>query len=100
MTVRHLAIHGTNFEIGQRLGELAMKRLGKSPADFAAIPLFVRARRQYFQRHYPIHWQRVRGLASAFGLDSDDDRYDLSGVIYNIHRQPRGRFPYAAVAGG
>ena len=28
MTVRHLTMHGTNFEIGRRLGELAIGRHG------------------------------------------------------------------------
>jgi len=88
MTVHHLVLRGSNFEIGRQLGELARERLGKSAKDFAGDPLLARARRLYYQRSYPIHWQRVRGLASALGLDPDDDRYDLTALIYNIDLPP------------
>ena len=40
MTVRHLTIHGSNFEIGQTLGKLAIERYGRTPANFAAIPIY------------------------------------------------------------
>jgi Acyl-coenzyme A:6-aminopenicillanic acid acyl-transferase len=81
-TVRHLTIHGTNFEIGQTLGRLAIERYGRTPAHLAAIPIYARARRIYIQRHYPIHWERMKGVAAAFGLDPGDDRYDLTGLAY------------------
>ncbi len=84
MTVRHVTIHGTNFQIGQWLGELAIERYGKSPKHFVANPLYAKARRVYFQRNYPIHWERVRGVAAAFGLDPEDDRYDLTGIPHHM----------------
>jgi hypothetical protein len=84
MTVRHLTIHGSNFEIGRALGELARDRYGMSPADYAADPVYASARRAYFQRNYPVHWQRVRGAASAFGRDADDHGYDFTGLRYNM----------------
>jgi hypothetical protein len=84
MTVRHVTIRGTNFEIGQQLGELAIERYGQSPAYYMANPLYAKARRVYFQRNYPIHWERVRGVAAAFGVDAQDDRYDLTGLSYNL----------------
>ena len=83
-TVRHLTIHGTNFEIGHTLGKLAIERYGRTPAHLAAIPIYARARRIYIQRHYPIHWERMKGVAAAFGLDPDNDRYDLSGLDYLV----------------
>ena len=66
MTVRHLTMRGTNYEIGQVLGRLAVERYHKSPADTIADPIYARARRLYLQRNYPIHWERVRGVAAAF----------------------------------
>ena len=33
VTVRHLSLHGTNFEIGRRLGEIAIQRHGKMYFD-------------------------------------------------------------------
>lgn len=89
MTVRHLRVHGTNFEIGRRVGELTLQRHGKSPADYLTNPLYARARRAYVRRNYPIHWERVRGVAAAFGLDPNDDRYDLTGIRYNLDMPPQ-----------
>ncbi len=88
MTVRHLTVRGTNFEIGRQLGELAIERHGKSSTSYLADPLYANARRVYFQRHYPIHWERVRGVAAALGLDTEDDRYDLTGLQYNLDVPP------------
>ena len=88
MTVRHLRINGTNFEIGHKLAELALERYGQSPDDYAADPLFTGARRDYFRRHYPIHWERMLGAYAAFGLDPQDDRFDLSGLWYNLDVPP------------
>jgi len=84
MTVRHLSLHGTNFQIGQKLGELAVERYGQTPDDYTANPLYTRARLAYFQRNYPVHCERVRGVYSAFGLDPLDERYDLTGLWYNL----------------
>jgi hypothetical protein len=80
MTVRHLAIGGTNFEIGQTLGALAVERYGQTPDDLVADRVYVRSRRLYVQRNYPIHAERMRGVAAAFGLDPEDDRYDLTSL--------------------
>ncbi len=84
MTVRHLVLHGTNFEIGQQLGQLALHRYGQSPDDYATDPLFARARRAYFQREYAIHWERMRGVGAAFGVAPEDDRYDLSALTLHM----------------
>jgi hypothetical protein len=106
MTVRHLALRGTNFEIGRAVGALAVERHGHSAERYATEPLYARARRAYFQQHYPIHWQRVRGVAAAFDIDPEDDRYDLSALMYNMDL-PRGLpgcsvvyYPPAATATG
>lgn len=84
LTVRHLTIRGTNFEIGQALGALAVERYGRTAAHFMSNPLYVRARRLYVQRNFPTHWERMKGVAAAFGLDPQDDRYDLTGLAYHI----------------
>ncbi len=96
MTVRHLVIRDTNFAIGQALGEMAVRRYGQAITDYAADPVFARARRRYFQRHYPLHWERVRGVAAAFGVDPEDDRYDLTWLPY--HLGPAGGVPGCSVA--
>ncbi len=89
VTARHLTMRGTNFEIGQKLGEMAIERYGASLARHSANPVIARARRLYFQRNYPIHWERVRGVAAAFGLDPDDDRYDVTNLMYNLDLPPQ-----------
>lgn len=84
VTVHHLTIHGSNFEIGHKLAELDIERFGTSIDRFTANPVFTKARRVYFQRNYPIHWERVRGGAAAFGVDPDDNRYDFTTLWYNL----------------
>ncbi len=84
VTVCHLTMRGTNFEIGHKLGKLANERYEKSPADYVADPIYARARCLYLQRNYPIQWERVRGVAAAFGLDPDDDNHDLTTLFYHV----------------
>jgi hypothetical protein len=35
-------------------------------------------------RNDPMHWERVPGVAAAFGLDSNDDRHDFTSIRYNL----------------
>lgn len=84
VTVRHLTLRGTNREIGRKLTELVAQRYGKCASDFEADPLFAMARRTYLQRNYPIQWERACGAADEFGLDPDDDRYDVTALMYNV----------------
>jgi len=85
MHVRHLTLRGTNFEIGRELARIGIQRHGRqADRHLRSDPRFVRARRQYIQQAYPIHWQRMRGVAEAFGLDPLDDRYDFSALMYGV----------------
>lgn len=84
MSLRHLTLRGTNFQIGQHIGKLAIERYRHTPERYRANPLYARARRLYFQRNYPIHLERMRGVAAVFGLEAEDDRYDFSGLFYNV----------------
>lgn len=88
MRVRHQTLRGTNFEIGQALAAQAIERYGRTLADLEAEPLYARVRRGYFQRTYPIHWERMRGTAAAFGAEPDDDRYDFSALPYLLDVGP------------
>lgn len=82
LTARELVIRGTNFEIGRTVGRIAIERYGRRPADFACDPLFGSARRKYMRTHFPIHWERMRGVANILGVDPEDDSYDLTGMAY------------------
>jgi len=66
--VRHLRLRGSNSAIGQRLAEIARERhsLRRLPS---ADPLRARAQRSYLRLHYPIHLERMRGVAAAYDLD-------------------------------
>jgi predicted choloylglycine hydrolase len=74
--VRHVVLRGSNFEIGQRIGEMARK-------DGATVRpsndrVRNRAKREYMAKNYPILHERMRGVAAAYGLNFSDDSYDFS----------------------
>ena len=74
--VRHVVIKGSNYYIGQKLGELALNmNIELSPAG---DPLRNRVQREYLAANYPILLDRMRGVADAYGLDLDDDAFDFS----------------------
>jgi predicted choloylglycine hydrolase len=77
--VRHIVFKGSNFEIGKQIGELAQK-------DGALVTpsgnrIMNRAKREYMAQNYPIHYERMKGLAAAYGLDISDDSYNFSGLL-------------------
>lgn len=84
MTIRHLTIGGSDFEIGKRLGQLASERHAYVPSRYATDPTFARARRAYFQRNYPSYWERACGLAAAFGFDAQSENYDFTNLPYHL----------------
>ncbi len=76
--VRRFRVRGSNEAIGQMAAAVAASRHGVRPEDLLGDGRYVRARRAYFQRTYPIHLERMRGVARAFDLRLDDDRFDFS----------------------
>lgn len=89
-TVRHLVICGTNYAIGKHLASVAQERHGLHKGPVAS-PDVNQARRLYFQRNYPIHLERARGVADAYGFLSEDDSFDPTTLLY--------AFPGAGVGG-
>lgn len=75
--VRHLVLEGSHRDIGYMLGQIGRDRHGvrRAPTD---NQLLTKSRRRYYESNYPIHAERMRGFASAYHLDPEDDRYDLS----------------------
>ena len=65
MTIRHLTIRGTNFDIGKKLGKLMIERHGKSATQYRSNPVLTGAQHAYIQQNYPILWERIRGVAEA-----------------------------------
>jgi hypothetical protein len=87
MEVRHLVLAGTNEEIGRALATIARERFGTKP-DASPDPLRTRVQRRYLEKNYPIHLDRMRGVAAAFGKRLDDDAWDFSSLGYLLHMPP------------
>lgn len=75
--VKHLVLKGTNFAIGRRLGQIARER-HHVERDPASDPFVVGCQQRYMQRQYPIHYERMRGVADAYGTTSGNCRSDFS----------------------
>jgi hypothetical protein len=83
MTVRHLRLSGTQFEIGRALAEIARDRHGwKAPTDVE--PLRTAAQRRYFERNAPCFLERMSGVAAAIGASVADDARNLSGLEFGF----------------
>ena len=80
MTVCHLEVRGSQFEIGKALASEARDHFGWFPPR-AADPVRNRARRTWFERNWPDQHSRMVGVANAFGVDIDDDTLDFANVM-------------------
>jgi hypothetical protein len=79
MTVRHLAVSGGQAEIGRVLAQEARDSYGWRPLP--ADPTVSRARRAWFERHWPQHHARMAGAAEVAGVDPDEFHLDgLTGL--------------------
>jgi hypothetical protein len=81
MLVRHLVLRGTNEAIGQALANIARERHGLGPAA-SRDPFRTHAQRRYVEKSVPILYQRMRGVAAAFGKSVDDDAWNFSALNY------------------
>jgi Acyl-coenzyme A:6-aminopenicillanic acid acyl-transferase len=80
MTVYHLALHGSQVQVGQALACEARNHSGWHPPG-VADPVRNRARRRWFEHHWPEHYARMAGVAAAFGQQLDDDRVDFANIM-------------------
>jgi hypothetical protein len=83
MQVRHLVLRGSNREIGHRLAEIARDRHNVRKIPWTD-PRGTSVQRAYLRLHYPIHYERMRGVADAFGMDLDDASIDFSALPYYV----------------
>jgi hypothetical protein len=81
MEVRHLVLKGSNEAIGRTLGEIARERHHVSLLP-GHDPLRVRAQRRYFEKNFPILFERMRGVAGAYGKRLEDDAWNFSWLDY------------------
>lgn len=88
--LRHVKLSGTNYDIGKQLAEINIANHGDTLEKHRVPdPVYARARREYFQNHYPIYWERMQGVAAALGADPHDDHYDFSAMWHNVDLPPR-----------
>src|ERR1700682_238557 len=79
LEVRHLTLSGTNEEIGRALAQLAQQRY-QVRLQPSVDPARTRAQRRYIERNDPILYERMKGVASAFGQRVDDDAWQHTGL--------------------
>ena len=83
MEVRHLVLRGSNFEIGKKLAEIAREHHGSGPIPYPSRR-HTRAQLRYFEKNYPIHVERMRGVAAAVGMTLENDMVNFSGLFYGF----------------
>jgi hypothetical protein len=81
MIVRHLVLKGSNEAIGQALAEIARQR-HRVQIPASHDPLRVRTQRRYVEKNAPLLFERMRGVATAFGKRLEDDGWNLSSLDY------------------
>jgi hypothetical protein len=81
LEVRHLVLTGTNEAIGRALAEIARDRHHVHLARSQDL-LRTRAQRHYIEKNNPILYERMSGVAAAFGKRLDDDAWNFSGLNY------------------
>ena len=82
MEVRHLILRSSNYEIGKKLAEIAKVRHGVGPIRYR-IQRRTQVQLRYFKKYYPVHVERMRGAAAAFGISLEDTSLNVSGLFYN-----------------
>ena len=80
MTVHHLTLAGNQADIGKGLAEVAWEDSHWEPTP-AQNQARNRARRRWFEKHWPEQYARMVGVAMAFGQDIEDDRLDFSCAV-------------------
>ncbi|NHK30567.1 MAG: linear amide C-N hydrolase [Asgard group archaeon] len=84
LTIRYLALKGSNFDIGKKLAEIAVKNHGvELNALRSTSSEQSQALKNYFEKNFPIYHQRMQGIAAAFKADFEDNEYDFSALPYN-----------------
>lgn len=78
LTVHHVRVAGTDREIGRALAEAARTVHGAVAGPLPAPdPLIRDVRLEWYRRHWPAEAERMAGVAEAFGVDPDDERFEL-----------------------
>lgn len=79
MMVRHVVLKGSNYAIGKKLGEIVSKNGDSGPMSSEDTQRN-KVQREYLAENYAVLFERMKGLADAFGVSIDDNTYDLSSL--------------------
>jgi len=80
---KYMLLKGKNREIGYKLAQVADERHGlRKNIDGSPTPLIISARRNYFERNYPIHLERMRGIADWYGMPLENNTVDFGSLYY------------------
>src|SRR5262249_31239845 len=81
MQVRRLVLKGSNQEIGKALAAIAKEKYQLKPLS-STDHYRTGVQRRYIEKHYPILFERMRGVAAAFGRPVDDDALNFGSLWY------------------
>jgi predicted choloylglycine hydrolase len=87
MEWRHIVLKGNNSEIGAALGEIAQNDYGVTSLKKYADPIYGKARQEYMARNYPIMRERMKGIATSYGLSQDNATFDTTALLYDAGSQ-------------
>ena len=76
MKVRHIIVKGSNHAIGKKIAEIA-KRLNVRLQPLGD-KIINKIQRRYIRNNCPEFYERMRGVADAYGVDISNNNYDFS----------------------
>lgn len=81
---RHIVVKGNNTQIGMALGQIAQEDYGAKSLFRYADPIYGKARQVYMERNFPAMSERMKGIAAAYGIPSDNYTFDASTLAYDV----------------
>ena len=81
--VRHYVLKGSNENIGKTIGNIVKARYGSKLLRYAD-PRYGKERKEYMREKYPILYERMKGVAQAYGLPFEDNNFDTSNCYYDL----------------
>ncbi len=76
--VHHAVLKGSNYAIGKKIAEIAKESGVRLTPD--ENTLRNRMQRVYIEKNYHSLYERMKGIADAFGEKLDNDKFDFSGI--------------------
>jgi hypothetical protein len=81
---RHIVLKGNNTQIGMAQAEIAQRDYGVKSLKIYEDPVYGKARQTYMERNYPMMRERMKGIAMAYGLSTDNASFDTNTLSYDM----------------